>query len=84
MEISEERIIAAIMRGDIGQLHHWGCQGVHVSSEKPLLQAVWLGRLGMVQCLVRELGADVDQESDQGITSLHLARPCIWQPGRAI
>jgi ankyrin repeat protein len=61
IEIPEARIIEAIQRGNIGQLRRWARQGLRVSSGLPLLHAAGLGKLDMVQCLVTELGATVDQ-----------------------
>jgi hypothetical protein len=67
-EISE-----ALERGDIGQLQHWGRQGLRVTSSEPLAYAAEEGQLDMVQCLVKELGANVDQADHGGCTALHQA-----------
>jgi hypothetical protein len=73
MEIPEERIIEAVQRGNIGQLRRWGRQGLRVTSSGPLGCAAARGRLDVVQCLVNELGTDVDKADEEGCTALHHA-----------
>jgi ankyrin repeat protein len=73
VEIPEERIIEAVKRGDIGQLHLWGRQGLRVTNGLPLAHAVGLGKLGIVQFLVRKLGADVNQADGEDCTPLSIA-----------
>jgi hypothetical protein len=61
------------MRDDIAQLRRWARQGVRVTSALPLLYAVVLGKLGIVLCLVQELGAEVNQADEGGYTPLYVA-----------
>jgi hypothetical protein len=69
-EIPEERIIEAVKRGNIGQLRRWARQGIRISSGVPLFHAVVKSRMDVVQCLVKELGADVNKPDDRGRTPL--------------
>jgi ankyrin repeat protein len=69
-EIPVERIIEAVKQGNIGQLRRWARQGLRISSGVPLFHAVMQSRLDVVQCLVNELGADVNKPDDRGRTPL--------------
>jgi hypothetical protein len=67
-EIQEERIIEAVKQGNIGQLRRWAQQGLRISSGEPLFHAVVQSHVDVVQCLVKELGADVNKPDDRGHT----------------
>jgi hypothetical protein len=73
MGILEERIAAAIKRGDLGQLRRWARHGLRASSGQPLSRAAWLGKLDVVKCLVKELGANVNEAIVDGGTPLLIA-----------
>jgi ankyrin repeat protein len=73
IKVSEERNIKAVMGDDIAQLRHWARQGLRVTSALPLVHAVLLGKLGIAQCLVQELGADVNEANGEGYTPLYVA-----------
>jgi ankyrin repeat protein len=73
IEIPEERITDAVEQGNLGQLRRWGRQGVRVTSSGPLCYAAAGGWLDIVQCLIKELEAAVDQTTNHGRTALHLA-----------
>jgi hypothetical protein len=62
--VTEEMITEAAEAGDLEQLQEWGRQGVCVRTADPLVGAATRfdgGSLEVLLCLVRELGADVDQ-----------------------
>jgi hypothetical protein len=71
--ISEEALVQACGRGDISQLRRWAKRGLRVSSAQPLCKAVSEGMVDAARCLVRELGADVNQTNIQGFTPLCIA-----------
>jgi hypothetical protein len=73
IEISEERIIQAVKRGNVAQLSRWAQQGLRITSSLPLAHAVKLGILAIARCLVRELGADVNQADEKDCTPLWVA-----------
>jgi hypothetical protein len=73
IEVPEERILEAVERGNIGQLRRWARQGLHIKSGLPLLLAANLGKLDVVQSVVNELGADVNEPNDNGSTPLCIA-----------
>jgi hypothetical protein len=73
IEVPEERIIDAVERGNIGQLRRWDRQGVRVTGSIPLCYAAAGGYLDIVQCLIKVLGAAVDQPTLHGRTALHQA-----------
>jgi ankyrin repeat protein len=73
IKVPEKRILEAVNRRDIGQLRRWSRQGLRITSILPLTHAVVLGELGIVQCLVEELGADVNQADREGRTPLYCA-----------
>jgi ankyrin repeat protein len=73
IEVPEERIIEAVRQDDIVQLRRWARQGLRVTGALPLLQAVWSGKLGIAQCLVQNLDADVNQVDEVGYTPLNFA-----------
>jgi ankyrin repeat protein len=73
VEVSEEMITQAYIRGDIAQLHLWARRGVRVHSADPLCQGVGFGRFDIVRWLVKEPGADVYEADEQGYTPLCIA-----------
>jgi hypothetical protein len=73
MEVPEEKIIEAVRRDDIAQLLRWARQGLRVASGLPLVHAMVLGKLGIAQCLVQELGADFNEADREGYTPLYIA-----------
>jgi hypothetical protein len=72
-EIIEDVLMEACVRGDISQLRRWAKPGVRVTSAESLCHAVWYGEYEVVQCLVEELGADVNQAGDLGFTLMCIA-----------
>jgi ankyrin repeat protein len=61
LQVSEDAIIEACMRGDVNQFRRWGRQGVRVQSADFLVNAILAKvSLGILRCLVKELGADVN------------------------
>jgi ankyrin repeat protein len=72
MEIQESKIVDACKRADISQLRLWGQQGVRVSSAKLLAFAAVFCSLYVVRCLVKDLGANVE-EWLEGCTPLYAA-----------
>jgi hypothetical protein len=66
-------IIQASAKGDVAQLRRWAKRGVRVSSVEPLCQAVSFDNIDAVQCLVDELGADVNRSIEHGCTPLYIA-----------
>jgi hypothetical protein len=66
--VTEEMITAAAEAGDLMQLQEWGRQGVCVRTVTPLIFAATFGGFPEVlRCLVRELGADVNQATVRGV-----------------
>jgi hypothetical protein len=80
-------IVDACKRGDTVQLQQWGQQGVRVSSGMPLVHTAAWGFVNLIQCLVKELGANVDTEF-KGYAPLHCIREgtrgCYAVPGQRI
>jgi hypothetical protein len=72
-EVSEEALLRACVRGDISLLLRWARRGIRVTSAEPLCNAVLQGKHEVVQCLVRELGADVNQANVDDYTPLYIA-----------
>jgi hypothetical protein len=73
IEIPENTIIAVIKRGDTAQLHRWSRQGVYVTSGEPLVHAVTLGKVDAARCLIKKLGADVNEAGSNGRSPLSMA-----------
>jgi hypothetical protein len=73
--VSEEAIIDACLAGNVGQLQRWGREGIRVTTAEPLLDSVSNGAsFEVLSCLVKELGADVNQRGDEhGFTALAAA-----------
>jgi hypothetical protein len=69
-EVSEEALMRACVRGDVSQLRRWARSGIRVTSAEPLCDAVWHNNYEVVLCLVRELGADVNQIDENGLLPL--------------
>jgi ankyrin repeat protein len=72
-EVLEEALLRACVRGDISQLRRWAKQSICVTSAEPLCTAVRNGKYEVAQCLVRELGADVNQADAKARTPLLIA-----------
>jgi hypothetical protein len=69
-------ILACCQEGDITKVRLWSSLGVDVLySARPLIRAVDLGhgQEGVVQYLIEELGADVNQATTRGLTPFNLA-----------
>jgi ankyrin repeat protein len=66
-------MIQAAIRGDLKLLKQWARQGVRVRTAQPLCQAAVWGELEAVQCLVKELGANVNLVDENGCTPLFAA-----------
>jgi hypothetical protein len=73
MMVTEEMLISAARAGDLESLMMWARQGVRVASAEPLVAAAHGGHLEAMRCLVRELGADVNQATRSGSTPLVFA-----------
>jgi hypothetical protein len=75
LQVSEEAIIEACMRGDLTQLRRWGRQGVRVKNADLLVDAIFAGvSLDILHCLVKELGADINEARlTDGATPLYVA-----------
>jgi hypothetical protein len=71
--VTEAMIIQASSEGDVAQLRRWAKRGVRVSSGEPLRQAVLGNQIGAVRCLVKDLGADVNQADEDDYTPLRIA-----------
>jgi hypothetical protein len=59
--VTEKMLNDASEAGDLEQLRVWATQGVRVTTEEPLCRAIPDGSLELVNFLVQELGANVDQ-----------------------
>jgi hypothetical protein len=59
VDVPENIIVDACMRGDIVQLRRWGRQGVRFGT-RPLHVSAFHGILETVRCLVKVLGVDVN------------------------
>jgi hypothetical protein len=89
--VTERMIGSAAAIGDLENLMIWATQGVRVTSGEPLVIAAAGGYLDVLRCLVRELGADVNQ-TGLGVSPLHMAISrgdlavvrCLVQLGAAI
>jgi hypothetical protein len=74
VSVPEATIIDAVRRGDTAQLKRWGRQGVQVRSATPLFTAVGNRASNAVsKILVKDLGADVNQADERGLTPLMVA-----------
>jgi hypothetical protein len=73
IKVSEEGIIKACKRGDIKKWKHLERQGVLIHNGNPLFYAVLLEKLDVVRCLVKDLGADVNQANDESCLPTDLA-----------
>jgi ankyrin repeat protein len=75
--VTVEAIIAACRQEDTAQLRHWGrCVGVRIKSADPLCECAYIGAsLDTLRCLVKDLGADVNQGNHEqgGNTALYVA-----------
>jgi hypothetical protein len=82
MIVPEDVMIDCCVDGDLAQLPRWAKLGVRVHSAWPLIVAAWQGKLTMVVCLVRELGADPNgAENEGGRTPVFMA---AWQGHEAV
>jgi ankyrin repeat protein len=68
--IEEVTIIETCLAENLTRLEGWARQGVRVQSSSPLSLAVDLCSLDVIGCLVKELGADVNQEQHMGILAM--------------
>jgi hypothetical protein len=68
--VTEEMLTSAILIGDLENLTIWAEQGVRVTSGEMLCVAARRGISAVVQILVREMGADVNQAMPDGETPL--------------
>jgi hypothetical protein len=71
--VTEAMLTEAALAGDLDVLRVWARQSVCVATAEPLYIATRGGRLEVLHCLVRELGADVNQKRRHGVTVLHVA-----------
>jgi ankyrin repeat protein len=74
VEVTERMLTAAARAGDLDSLMIWSWtrQGVRVTSAVPLYVAVQGSHLEAIRCLVRNVGADVNQ-IQVGLTPMRLA-----------
>jgi ankyrin repeat protein len=71
VEVSEAAIMDAVRNENLVALQRWAGQGVRItSSAEALYSAVMSGNIAVLRCLVRQLGADVNQEAQDGFTAL--------------
>jgi ankyrin repeat protein len=68
--VTEEMITLTASFSDLARLRIWAAEGVRVTTAMPLVAAVRIGHLGVLRCLVRELGADINQATLHGHTPL--------------
>jgi hypothetical protein len=80
--VTEGMLTEAARAGDLESLTMWARQGVRVTSAEPLCVAVEAGFLEVLRCLVRELGADVNQQGQMGLTPLIVA--AHWSTNLAV
>jgi hypothetical protein len=74
----QDGIVDAIDQNDTAQLQQLCRQGVRVTRAEPLIYCAYIDvSLDMVRCLVNDLGADVNGESEDGVTALTMASS-IW------
>jgi hypothetical protein len=73
VQVSGDAVVQACIRGDVVHLRRWARRGFRVTSTEPLYNAVTENNYEVVKCLVRELGADVNQPGEKGVTPLGLA-----------
>jgi hypothetical protein len=73
IEVTEEALLQACNRGDIWQLRRWARRGLRVTCANPSREAVLHGKYEAARCLVRELGADVNQADEKGFLPLGTA-----------
>jgi hypothetical protein len=72
--ISDEDIIGACRQINVALLRRWGQQGVRVMSAEPfVLYAAFGDSLDVLRCLVKDLGADVNEAGKEGYTALTAA-----------
>jgi ankyrin repeat protein len=71
--IPEEDMVKAVHRGDLEQMKRWARQGVRAHTAEALRQAAASGKVDAVQCLVQELGVDVNEGDEEGYTPLYAA-----------
>jgi tripartite-type tricarboxylate transporter receptor subunit TctC len=68
--VTEEMLVEAAQVGDLESLMIWARQGVRVACAEPLVAAARGGHHEAMRCLVRELGADINQANWSGSTPL--------------
>jgi hypothetical protein len=73
LSVAEDVIIDACIAGNLAQLRQWARRGVQVASAVPLIQAALAGKLAVVMCLVRDLGADPNGANENGCTAVYMA-----------
>jgi hypothetical protein len=72
--LSEETITSACRAGSLAQLRLWNRQGVRITRAGHLINAVRVkAPLKVLCCLVKEIGADVNQRGKNGVTALTMA-----------
>jgi hypothetical protein len=73
-QVLEVAIIDACSAANLDQLRRWGRQSVRVETAEPLCLSVYGGAsFNIISCLVKELGADVNQQDESGSTALTAA-----------
>jgi hypothetical protein len=61
VEVTEDMLYEAFLRENITQLQLWAKCGVRVTNPNMLCDVVSIGKMKVAQCLVQELGADVNK-----------------------
>jgi hypothetical protein len=72
-EVSEAIISDAVRAGDLTRLRRWGQLGVRCDFARPLCLAAMLGNVAVVECLIKEIGAEVDRVYEGGASPIHVA-----------
>jgi ankyrin repeat protein len=66
-------MVQCCINGDVNRLKRWAKRGVRVHSTEPLCEASLYGKLAVVRCLVKDLGADVSLADEKGRTPVSIA-----------
>jgi hypothetical protein len=67
--VSDDTITKACIDGDFTRIRIWGRQGVRLVAAIPFCSIVVMGRVDVMRCMVKELGADVHRAHDSNVLS---------------
>jgi hypothetical protein len=73
VKAQEAAILSAVKRGDLAALRRWARKGARIISAYPVWCAAFLGNIPVLRFLVKELGADVNQEAKNGACTVLIA-----------